>query len=106
MNVSYSELRKLFDRLMTASYWTREPVVEQPLAEQAQPTQTQPEQTDLTTTTTTNTNTNEQIDLETQSNPVQLAEQQQQHQEITHEDHQQTGQIEQSNILKNKLFSN
>jgi len=94
MNVSYSELRKLFDRLMTASYWTREPVVEQP-AEQAQPTQTQPEQTDLTTTTT-NTNTNEQIDLETQSNPVQLAEQQQQHQEITHEDHQQTGQIEQT----------
>lgn len=69
MNVSYSELRKLFDRIMSASYWAREP--------QEQPT----EQTDL------NVNTNEPTDLNDKP-----AEQQ-----ITHDEHnQQTGQIEQT----------
>ena len=86
MNVTYSELRKLFDRLMTASYWTREPQQQQqqeaPVTQLNEPTLEQP--------TPIEQQTNELH--ETQSKPVQLVDQVQ----VTHDEHQQSGPIEQS----------
>jgi len=79
-NVTYSELRKLFDRLMSASYWTREPQQQPEQLQPAQLTQQSTEQTDL------NVNSNEQPQTDLDK-PIQLVEQQ-----ISPDDHQQTEQ--------------
>ena len=99
MNVTYSELKKLFDRLMSASYWTREP--EQPTVHLTNLN----EQEESVQYTTSNEqqqqqpqNTNELLQHENPLNPVQHVEQvhqQQQQQTLINEDHHQSSHMEQ-----------
>jgi len=100
MNVTYSELKKLFDRLMSASYWTREP--EQPTVHLTNLN----EQEESVQYTTSNEqqqqqpqNTNELLQHENPLNPVQHVEQvhqQQQQQTLINEDHHQSSHMEQA----------
>lgn len=101
MNVTYSELKKLFDRLISAPYWTREP--EQPTAHLTNLNE-QEETVQLTTLNEQQQqqqqqNVNELLQHDNQLKPVQLTDQvqqQQQHQVLSHEELPQTGHMEQA----------